>query len=147
QPGMPTHFDGADPFMRATEQDEVHRSSHDRNGDDGRPHGGAATAGDEHEEERDDEDREGKPVDVPGDSIARSLCGHRSDRIPRTLGDGWPRVACCEVSASIAAKRLRAHRLASNALRRPVDVVRWFGAVQAQEYQVAKWALGQRSAP
>ena len=40
--------------------------------------------------------------------------------------------------------RLHHHRLTSPRFKEPVDVVRWLGAVQAQEYAAAKWAIGQR---
>lgn len=46
----------------------------------------------------------------------------------------------------IAASRLRTQRLVGEPLASPVEVVRLFGAVQAQDYIGAKWALGQRSA-
>ena len=48
------------------------------------------------------------------------------------------------MNLEIAAKRLLNHRLTSAALSRPADVVAWFGAVQAQEYEPAKWALALR---
>jgi hypothetical protein len=44
----------------------------------------------------------------------------------------------------IAHARLHNQRLLSAGLQTATDVVRWFGAVQAQDYQGAKWALGQR---
>jgi len=40
--------------------------------------------------------------------------------------------------------RLHHQRLTSPRFKAPVDVVRWLGAVQAQEYAPAKWAIGQR---
>lgn len=40
--------------------------------------------------------------------------------------------------------RLHHQRLTSPRFKKPVDVVRWLGAVQAQEYAPAKWAIGQR---
>lgn len=42
--------------------------------------------------------------------------------------------------------RLRLHNqhLAKPELTQPADIVRWLGAVQAQDYAGAKWALGQR---
>ena len=40
--------------------------------------------------------------------------------------------------------RLRNHKLSSPGFERPADVVRWFGAVQAQEFHAAKWALALR---
>ena len=46
--------------------------------------------------------------------------------------------------SDLVSARLRNHRLASSAFERAVDVVRWFGAVQAQDYKGAKWALGLR---
>lgn len=49
------------------------------------------------------------------------------------------------MAPALLAQRLRAQRLVGTSLRSPVDVVRWFGAVQAQDYGAAKWALGQRS--
>lgn len=41
-------------------------------------------------------------------------------------------------------KRLRSQRLTGGGLNQPEDVVRWMGAVQAQDYPAAKWALAQR---
>ena len=46
--------------------------------------------------------------------------------------------------AAIADERLRRQRLTAAGLRTPEDVVAWFGAVQAQEYEPAKWALALR---
>jgi len=42
--------------------------------------------------------------------------------------------------------RLRNQRLAGKRFDAPVDAIRWLGAVQAQDYQGAKWALAQRTA-
>lgn len=47
--------------------------------------------------------------------------------------------------ADIATSRLRAQRLIGEPLTSPVEVVRLLGAVQAQDYTGAKWALGQRA--
>jgi hypothetical protein len=47
-------------------------------------------------------------------------------------------------SSDILQYRLHNQHLVRPALATPVDVVRWFGAVQAQEYFDAKWAIGQR---
>jgi hypothetical protein len=44
----------------------------------------------------------------------------------------------------ITGARLRAQRLSNPGFARPEDVVRWMGAVQAQEYGDAKWSLGLR---
>jgi hypothetical protein len=45
---------------------------------------------------------------------------------------------------SIADRRLRNQGIAKSLQRTPEEVVAWFGAVQAQEYLPAKWALGLR---
>jgi hypothetical protein len=44
----------------------------------------------------------------------------------------------------IVQKRLANHRLARAEMQTPAEVVRWLGAVQAQDYLGAKWALGLR---
>ena len=44
----------------------------------------------------------------------------------------------------IARLRLHNQRLSTTTFKNPGDVVRWFGAVQSQDYAGAKWALGQR---
>ena len=46
--------------------------------------------------------------------------------------------------SQIVSHRLRNQRLASTEFKRPADVVRWLGAVQAQEFNAAKWAVAQR---
>jgi hypothetical protein len=48
------------------------------------------------------------------------------------------------MNAAIAERRLKNQRLTQGFLRQPADVVAWFGAMQAQEYEAAKWALGLR---
>jgi hypothetical protein len=45
----------------------------------------------------------------------------------------------------LIARRLRSHRLVGTGFGSPVEAVRWFGAVQSQDYSGAKWALAQRS--
>ena len=45
---------------------------------------------------------------------------------------------------SIAPRRLANQALTGPVLPRPADVVGWFGAVQAQEFEPAKWALRLR---
>jgi hypothetical protein len=45
----------------------------------------------------------------------------------------------------IATRRLRGQRLAGNPLDTADEVVGWLGAVQAQDYPAAVWALGQRT--
>ncbi len=47
--------------------------------------------------------------------------------------------------ASVPSRRLRAQRLTGEPFASPVDALRWFGAVQSQDYGAAKWALGQRT--
>ena len=44
----------------------------------------------------------------------------------------------------IAHRRLHNQRIASTMLEEPTDVVEWLGAVQAQDYAGARWAVGQR---
>jgi hypothetical protein len=48
------------------------------------------------------------------------------------------------MDAAIAGRRLRNQHIIQTGLRQPADVVGWFGAMQAQEYEVAKWAIGLR---
>lgn len=45
----------------------------------------------------------------------------------------------------IAHQRLHNQRLLGNPFEQPADVVGWLGAVQAQDYAGAKWAVGQRT--
>jgi hypothetical protein len=47
--------------------------------------------------------------------------------------------------SELATLRMNNQRLWGAPLSRPADVVRWFGAMQAQEFVPAKWALGQRT--
>jgi hypothetical protein len=47
--------------------------------------------------------------------------------------------------SDLAARRLHAQRLTGQRSVSPVETVRWLGAVQAQDFGAAKWALGQRS--
>src|SRR4051812_20640737 len=42
--------------------------------------------------------------------------------------------------------RLMHQRVIGSALRTPAEVVQWLGAVQAQDFLAAKWAIGIRSA-
>ena len=44
----------------------------------------------------------------------------------------------------IAQHSLHNQYLSSSGFKEPADVVKWFGAVQAQDYSGAKWALGLR---
>ncbi len=48
------------------------------------------------------------------------------------------------MNLDIAQQRLHNQRLAADQFAKPVDVVQWLGAVQAQDYAAAKWALGLR---
>ncbi len=50
------------------------------------------------------------------------------------------------MSLDIARARMRNEHLIGPPLDRPEDVVSWLGAVQAQDYAGAKWAIGQRLA-
>lgn len=47
---------------------------------------------------------------------------------------------------SVVTRRLASQRLTRAGFRRPADVVAWFGAVQAQEFEPAKWGIGLRMA-
>src|SRR6185436_20233344 len=48
------------------------------------------------------------------------------------------------MSLDIANQRLHNQRLSSPGFEKPREVVEWLGAVQAQDYYGAKWAIGQR---
>ena len=48
-------------------------------------------------------------------------------------------------ASSIGRRRLVAHRIAGERLAGPAEVVRWMGAVQAQDYGQALWAIGLRT--
>jgi len=48
-------------------------------------------------------------------------------------------------SLDVARERLRNQRLIGAPFATPEDVVGWLGAVQAQDYAGAKWAIGQRT--
>jgi hypothetical protein len=45
----------------------------------------------------------------------------------------------------LARRRLQAVRLSGPALPGPIEVVRWLGAVQSQDYGPAKWSVAQRT--
>src|SRR5688572_26664737 len=49
-------------------------------------------------------------------------------------------------AARLARQRLFNQHLAGAPLATPAEVVRWLGAVQAQDYGAAKWGLGLRAA-
>lgn len=44
----------------------------------------------------------------------------------------------------LVSRRLHNQKLSAPDCRKPVDVVRWFGAVQSQDFEAAKWALALR---
>ncbi len=46
--------------------------------------------------------------------------------------------------ARLVTERLHNHKLSSPNFQHPADVVRWFGAVQSQDFHGAKWALALR---
>ena len=46
--------------------------------------------------------------------------------------------------ADITRKRLVAQQLSGTSLKTATEMVRWFGAVQAQEYAQTKWGIGLR---
>src|SRR5690348_2943723 len=47
-------------------------------------------------------------------------------------------------TSDVLSQRLHNQKLSSSELKTPADVVRWLGAVQAQDYHGAKWALALR---
>src|SRR5262245_26949441 len=47
-------------------------------------------------------------------------------------------------ATTITGSRLRNQRLLDSAFTKPEDVVNWMGAMQAQDYPGAKWALALR---
>lgn len=48
------------------------------------------------------------------------------------------------MNGAIATARLATHCITHSPYRQPEDLVAWLGAVQAQDYPAAKWALGLR---
>ena len=46
--------------------------------------------------------------------------------------------------SKIASLRLYNQKLAGSKFKSPGEVLKWMGAVQAQDYGAAKWAVGQR---
>jgi hypothetical protein len=49
-------------------------------------------------------------------------------------------------ASSLSAERLHRQLISRQPFARPVDVLRWFGAMQAQDYPASLWALGLRTA-
>jgi hypothetical protein len=49
------------------------------------------------------------------------------------------------IVADLIGRRLRNQKLSRSDVRKPAEVVAWLGAVQAQDYSGAKWALGLRT--
>lgn len=47
-------------------------------------------------------------------------------------------------TVDLISQRLRNQKLSSPHFRKPVDLVRWFGAVQSQDFEAAKWAIALR---
>ena len=47
-------------------------------------------------------------------------------------------------SSDLVYQRLHNQKLSSPGFKKPADVVRWLGAVQAQDLNAAKWALALR---
>src|SRR5215216_4526061 len=47
-------------------------------------------------------------------------------------------------NSDVVSQRLDNQKLSSSEFRKPVEVVRWLGAVQAQDFNGAKWALALR---
>src|SRR5262245_22946916 len=79
-----------------------------------------------------------------------SHTGRRSARADTSAKLSADRVMAQRVSHTEAAVGIAEARLVNQGLnwprhRRATDVVEWFGAVQAQEYEPAKWGLGLRT--
>jgi hypothetical protein len=53
-------------------------------------------------------------------------------------------MATAKQTTAVISARLHNQKLSSTGFKRAPDVVRWFGAVQAQDYHAAKWALALR---
>ena len=49
-------------------------------------------------------------------------------------------------TSDVLRQRLHNQKLSSSEFENPADVVRWLGAVQAQDYSAAKWALASENA-
>lgn len=47
-------------------------------------------------------------------------------------------------NSDLVRQRLHNQKLSSSEFKKPADVVRWLGAVQAQDFEAAKWALALR---
>src|SRR5512143_3174008 len=47
--------------------------------------------------------------------------------------------------SDLPTRRYRSQLLARTPFERPADTVAWFGAMQAQDYAAALWAVGQRT--
>jgi hypothetical protein len=50
------------------------------------------------------------------------------------------------VASEISRRRLQAQRISATTFAQPAEVVSWFGAMQAQDYLGALWAVGLRLA-
>jgi hypothetical protein len=61
---------------------------------------------------------------------------------PDSSGGAGGRV---EDASNIGRRRLVAQRIVGERLDGPADVVRWMGAMQAQDYRQALWAIGLRT--
>jgi hypothetical protein len=48
-------------------------------------------------------------------------------------------------SGDIRCSRLHTQQIIDSSFEKPADVIRWFGAMQAQDFAAAKWAIGLRT--
>src|ERR1044072_4134510 len=55
-----------------------------------------------------------------------------------------PRKSKSQMNVDFVSARLNNHKLADSKFKKPAEVVRWFGAIQAQDFNAAKWALALR---
>jgi Winged helix DNA-binding domain len=67
-----------------------------------------------------------------------------TDHIETGRDDKLPRIRLTMTDSEIIRQRLDRQHLASGWLNQPAEIVQWLGAVQAQDYAGAKWALGVR---
>jgi len=71
----------------------------------------------------------------------RTLARPTMDRVVTDAGSG---TGATSAAREIVRRRLVAQRIATSAFTRPAEIVGWLGAVQAQDYLGALWAVGLR---
>ena len=81
---------------------------------------------------------------VPSVDGRRAVRSHRRDERAPPPRRPFRFDACATMAARCSGNGCHAIASRATACPRPADVVRWFGAVQAQDFAGALWALGQR---